>query len=465
MSEEVTFSNPLVQSESKPASVVEESTTPKEAAQQPLFYEDTHFRLRVTPTPPARVLFEIECSPKYAGVLFDEALAAIRHHVSIPGFRKGKAPNEHVLKCYRPAVEQEHKRLLREKGIAFATSQSGYLPLVDISRLKIDIEMGKPGTPPFMRCLCDAMPPSPHIDLETLRTHIKPTARAEVTQTDKDEALHRLQLFHATWKTKEEPAASGDRLRIEALNPDQQKIFKSLHWDVIELNTRTLTVPWAANLLGAKVNEERECFAREQTQFPEDLDLYPSEATSIPVRILEIQEPVLHPADDALAQKAGCKDIAQLLERIQANLETRAFYNLMQQRAAELKIALTEQYPLSIPIALVYAQVELRRPILDAAGLPKKEHEQLSALEPLRARSLLHVVHLLQRWMNDQKINITQEDFLEELKHQQSETNPSELMIHNKMAPETVRRQIIILLTLRLGLYNMLKQLYPGEVE
>lgn len=458
MSEDVT---PLSAFQKNPETTATETAEQASTPVEPLFYESANFRLRVTPTPPGKVLFEIECSPTYADTLFKEAIATVRQHVVIPGFRKGKAPHEHVLKCYESAIQQEWKRLLRTKGLEFATSQSDYVPLVEIELLKVEVEIGKAGSPPFMRCLCEAMPPIPVVDLELLRSKLKPAPVLPVTQEDKDSALHRLRLFYATWQEVDRPAREGDRVYVGALDADKQQMLESMQWNVIHLEPRDLKINWVGSLVGSKIGDEKECFVKDETDPSHDDALYIDGANAVPVKIVKIEEGTLHPLDDALAQKAGCQDVAQLLERIGANLEQHAFFNTAQQRAANIKEALLETYPITIPYALIRSQVELRRPILEAAPLTKTQFEAVSGLEPHRARDFLHMTHLFHRWMRDKNIGISRKDLEEEFSHHQTQTNPLDHYLHNQMSGPVMHQQLLLLATARKGIYQMLIELYP----
>lgn len=451
-----------------PASHADTSSSAEPATEheaQAAFYESADFRLRATPKPHGRVLFEIECSPKYAEKLMEEATAQVRLHVAIPGFRKGKAPLQHVQKSYRPAIEQEWKRLLRDRGLSFAATQSGYTPLLNTRQLQVDIDIGKPDAPPFMRCTCDAMPPIPQIDLNLLQTHVTPASMREVTEEDKEKALKQLQMFHASWHEVDRPVAEGHCIQVEAVDPKQQQILKQLHWNTIHLDPRALEVPWVAALVGAKLNEERQCFPREESESDNTAALYAGGDPAVTVRITRIEEGCPHPLDDKLAEKAGCKDAAQLLERIEQNLQQHAFFDMIQARAADIKSALITHYPFEIPPILIRAQVEMRRPILDALPLSNEQKERVHGVEPLRARDFLHIAYLSHRYLREHNIQIAKEDLEEEFQHQQMNQNPLDRFIHDQMRPEVLRQQLILLVTARKGLYDILEKLYPETLQ
>jgi len=267
-----------------------------------------------------------------AGELDESMDAAYRHlvkRVSIPGFRKGKAPRailvqhigrqslleeayEHLVpELYRQAIESEELQPVARPDVEITQTE----PLVfkAVVPLRPDVKLG---------------------DYHGMK--LEPTPAVKIGKKEVTAALQEFRLGQGTWVPVDRPAKSGDLVTMDVEASVEDKPWLSRKDVVYEMDDDSrFPVPgFASQLQGAEKNQEM-AFS---LTIPEDYpikDLCGKEA-SFKVTISETKERELPELDDELARSAGHDSLADMKKKVAADLkaQTEARRNSEQRQKA-----------------------------------------------------------------------------------------------------------------------------------
>ena len=303
-----------------------------------------------------------------AGELDESMDAAYRHlvkRVSIPGFRKGKAPRailvqhigrqslleeayEHLVpELYRQAIESEELQPVARPDVEITQTE----PLVfkAVVPLRPEVKLG---------------------DYHGMKLESAPAVK--IGKKEVTDALQEFREGQGTWVPVDRPAKSGDLVTMDVEASVEDKPWLSRKDVVYEMdNDSRLPVPgFASQLQGAEKNKEM-AFS---LTIPEDYpikDICGKEA-SFKVTISETKERELPELDDELAKSAGYDSLADMKKKVAADLkvQTEARRNSEQrQKALDALVDISEvSYP------PVFEEEEI-------AGILKEEARRLGFTE------------------------------------------------------------------------------------
>src|SRR5258708_5551673 len=89
---------------------------------QPEAHEFSNNSVHVTvhPKPKCRIELEVEAKPSLVQAAHKKAIRSLAKEVSLPGFRKGKAPDEMILKKYPRDLDKAWQEMIAD--VAFRES-------------------------------------------------------------------------------------------------------------------------------------------------------------------------------------------------------------------------------------------------------------------------------------------------------------------------------------------------------
>ena len=82
-------------------------TTDKEST-----FQNDNIQTNVKKLPGCRILLDVTVSPKAVAAAREKAVAAVRKKISLPGFRKGKAPDSMIRDKYAKSIDKESEDIL-----------------------------------------------------------------------------------------------------------------------------------------------------------------------------------------------------------------------------------------------------------------------------------------------------------------------------------------------------------------
>lgn len=427
--------------------------------QQTEFQNET-LQVAVETLPRSRVMLKITVSPIALEATYRKAIKNVSKEISVPGFRKGKAPEKIILEQYTQYVDKEWRDLVVQTAFTDALRLVNIYPLnsssVDKPRVaKCSREEGAEISITFER-----RPETPQVDGKALR--IKKLAAPPITPEQVKQAIDELQRYHAKWEAVEpRPVKDGDyiTLSIDTLDPQEARVCTDERFHV----EKDQMIGWMYDLiLGQEVNVPFEG----TSQADESQGDAPFTPTRCRFTIQSILQQTLPPIDEALAKQAGCKDVEELEINVKKSLERRVQQQAESAMTHQLVEQLFELYPIDIPKSLLDYEVECRmRAATEAqASLGISEAEiraqkaNLTAAIVAEAERSLKLLFLLDEVMRRPSITVTKDDLVQALNQQRYLTSPVGRFIHGDMTPEEIRQRLLNHLFIEKAMTMLLKE-------
>jgi len=388
--------------------------------------------LNVEEIGPCRKELKIEIPAPAVDAETSRVLGEFGRKASLPGFRKGKVPQNLVQRHFGDDIRREVVERLVPRYFRQAVAEKGIDPL-----LAPEVEMAKVETGTGMTFIA-RVEVRPEIELRNYKDFSLPDPPVEATPDEVKTAIADLRLRHADWKPASRPAATGDRAKSElkpVLGPGDLEgagggeivaeaqtvdieVGSQQIWDEISLAVAGLSVGQGSSFTRKEPRAPRE--EREEGDLRPDAPAEPLAERTFEVRLVELTEPILPALDDAFAAHLGkFTTVAELEADIARRISHAKRDDAMRQRETAMLDQLTERHPIPLPEGVVHREVDellrdyaenlARRGIdLEGAGLDWQrlgEQAKPQAERRVKARLLLDAIS------EQEKIEIGEEEF------------------------------------------------------
>lgn len=379
-------------------------------------FELTDYKINVTKEPGCQVTFNILVSPEATGRFLKKAVKAVNKEVSLPGFRKGKAPDDLIKSHFGKQVEKEWKDIVVQESFVQAIHITGLHPFKkdSVQNVKIVSISKENGTE--INVLFESMPEIPEIDLKTLAldSHgIEP-----VTDTKIQQIIEDIRYQNADWENVEgRGVQEGDFIDVDIEDIDNPGKFlcKDFRLEVAKGKIGT----WLLDLLiGQKPGESKEALSslEEGVANPE------FRPTNCKVTVKAIKASILPPIDDSLAVKVGLKTKEELYEKVKQNLAKQHIDVAHEKNRESLGRIVSEAYQFEVPYSIVTSNAQ-RMISQRAKNLARNSHSDVDVqkLEEMETNTKKEVEALV-RWQfiaqkiaREKNVHVSKQEVLTEL--------------------------------------------------
>lgn len=331
--------------------------------------------------PSCRIELKVKAGPNLVQSARKNAVKAVGKEVLFPGFRKGKAPDEIVIKKYPDEIEKELRNQLADLAYIQTQSLVKIPPLNNNARIVFDVQkVGEEGAE--LTFAFETEPVIPSVDPK--RFEPKPVERAEVGDVQIDEAIRQMRFFFAAWKKIEDrPIQENDYCVIdldtiaEETPEEPQRVFNKVRFEV----SKERMAEWMQKLiLGAKSGDVVEGMseADEKATEKEKKEFTPKK---VRIAILAVEEAALPELDNAFAEKVGARDLEHMRQSVTDMLTRQAEEKVHDVLREQVNDFLIETYPFEMPASLIEAEKEHRqRHVLQNPNF-RRDWEQMSPEE------------------------------------------------------------------------------------
>ncbi len=386
---------------------------------KPKYYENDSFLVAATQEPGCRLTVTVTIKPEKAGKLYKQAIKRVNKEISVPGFRKGKAPEEAVLKSFSFHVDQEWKDMLKVEALKGAFELSKIYPLSKETIEKLKVEKASLEEGALVTFSYEFYPIVPDIDFSTFT--LSPPTKEKISDKRIDEVVAEIQKSHADFEPVEGRAVQeGDYadVSIDAIDQEPNKpIVKDRRFEV----GGSLT-PWLKQmLLGMEVEETREGVT-ELDEKAEERIKKAFRPTKVRIVLHAIKKIVLPPVDEEFAKKMKSESVEEMRKAIRRNLENEAEATAKEQQLSELEQLLLNAIEFDLPASLVEREGEVRlrekiaslREQLSDEEIRQKQTEIEAAVEK-ETNEALRLYFIEMKIEEQGKVSFTQKELNEEL--------------------------------------------------
>jgi len=298
-------------------------------------------KVSTEPVENSQVALNVEMEAVEVDEYLEKAYNRLVGKVSIPGFRKGKAPRvileQHVGKdtLFQEALEclipEAYEKALEEQEIEA------------IGQPKIELTQTEPVV---FKAIVPLRPTVKLGDYKQIRLKSEPV---EISDEDVDAMIEQLRHENAVLSPVDRPVEFGDIVTIAIEGESQGEPFVSRK-DLVYEVSRDSRVPlpgFAEKLEGMKKGEKRSFVL----SYPSDYEMQElaGKEYSFDVTISEVKEKKLPEVDEEFAKSLGREDLASMRERIFTNLKARGEEKArleFEQKVVDTAVELSEvEYP------------------------------------------------------------------------------------------------------------------------
>lgn len=383
-------------------------------------FKSDHVSVMVTRKPGSQIKMDIAVTPEAAKASFAKAIKAVNKEVSVPGFRKGKASEEFILKKYGKQVQDEWRGVVIETAFQEAIRLSNLYPIRSGNAKCTDFKELSKESGAKLTIEFEAAPQVPNIDLSSITLHNTP--RHAVTAADIDQVVENIRNHLAQWTPVTDRAVEeGDYvdLTIEKLDESKEIICQDTRFHV----KSGVMADWMYRLIkGANLHDSIEGVS----------ELGPNESiesfqpTRCQITIESIKTAVLPEVDDDLAKKVGASNVTDLKEKITADLNRRADTDMHEQLRKQVDNILLDRYQFELPHTIIEEEKAARKANttawLQKQGAPEeiveKRLEELDHKLPQEVDHSYRLFFLYHTFAKQHNIVVTREEIAQELTQQ-----------------------------------------------
>jgi trigger factor len=230
----------------------------------------------------------------------DKLAEKLRKEVSIPGFRKGKAPVDIIKSRFGGRLRAESlQNLIQDKMIDIIKEYEPFIygpPVVknldeDKEEVRLEVSLD--------------VPPKINLDFSTIEVEEK-----EEEEINIDNELEKLRDINSELKSVEREVKKGDIVFLDIKKGEE--VIHNYSWEVGDDKL-------SQELLGLTVDKKKEIEAELSENFPiKDIR---GREKSINVNIVEVKEKVKPPLDDEFAKDLGFETLNELKKNLKENIE------------------------------------------------------------------------------------------------------------------------------------------------
>ena len=337
-------------------------------------------KAEITEVAPCRKRIAIEVPPDKVNTTFDEVYRSVQEMAQVRGFRKGHAPRKMLERKFGKDVTKDVRAKLVEESLRDCMKENSLSPLgepdLDLEKLEV-----QPDRPFGFTTEVDVRP---QFDLPPYKGLKLVEKAVPVADADLDVEVDRLRQTFAEQIPVEGAAEKGDVLTAEVLATVGEKEITNEKAATLRTDMTSLFGVDLPNLpeqlVGLKAGDEKAL----SVAFPADdpREDVKGQAAAVTLKVGRVTRPRLPAADDALAGKLGCKDLADLKGRIRTRLESErrqaAREALEKEAIAQLVAAVQFELPAEFLKRLTELNAKRARLRLEYMGANEKLLEEKS---------------------------------------------------------------------------------------
>jgi trigger factor len=427
-------------------------------------FENENISVNVTVRPGCHVKFECTAKAPFVKQAYQEGLNRVRKEVSIPGFRKGKAPDSILVKNYNKAVDGEWKDALLNAAFNQSIVLSSRSPLKAATRsIKSSIKsVTDTSTDAHLEFEFESVPVAPSIDISLI--NFNPIDAKAVTDEDVNEKIDQARLSLAQWEDiTDRVAAADDFVRLDLEEIKDGQAHQDFTNERFQITPKKMS-PWLRELvIGLKVGQSKEGLS----QPDEALDLDEESKKQFKpalfkVTLKAIEKPNTPSLDEEFAKRVGVTTVEEVKNAIRKQLERMYLQEKYEKEIKQLEETLTSIYSFDLPYTLVKKDSDTAvKDHLSKLSPEEIESKRVSIEENAKKSAIKHLTlyYLMCQFNDDNKIRVTNDDLNREVSKLLQQFPQEMLPQIAKSLNDEFYTAVLFEVTVRKGLEHLLKKI------
>jgi trigger factor len=366
--------------------------------------------------PSCIVELAVTASPSLISKAKEMAYKVVGKHVSVPGFRKGKAPKNLLDAKFPERIDEQLRKSLADLAFQEAERLCNIPPLSRETRISFDMKSLSPEAASLSFSF-ETAPELPDIDPATIT--LSPVPPEVVDEAKVDETILQIRRFFATFKpVTERPAQEGDAVRVSVEIIENDPPVKALEGARFEVSKEHMA-DWMRELvIGMSTGEAREGISTPDADATEEQKKEAAEPKKVRLTLDAIEEIVLPEVSDELAGQLGAKDVSDMRTKLFSLLTKRAEDEAASAEREAVTEQLLSQSSFDLPQSVVERELRYRLeqlshdPSFQKSFAAMDEAARQAEIEGLRQQGerAVRLFYLSQKIVDDNKIEIDPSD-------------------------------------------------------
>lgn len=410
-----------------------------------------NIKVAMTRKPGCQIKLDMHVSPAGTKAAYSKAVKAINKEASIPGFRKGKAPESMIVQKFENFITKEWHDILINTAFQEFLEKTRLFPFASSQKSVKKVEMKNADKDSGSQILIEyeARPEVPEIEFSSI--HLKPVKKGDVTPEEIEETIHQVQLKLAKWEEiTDRPIQEGDfvDLDIEALESPPRTVCTDMRFEVAQGRMGS----WMRQLLiGRTANETVEGMSEKEDNLLKGEEGAHFKSTLCRITIRGVKTAQLPDLNDELAQKIGLKTMDELRPKVEQDLHKRAEEEVQDQLRAQVEDSLLELYKFDIPSSLIDKQRKemIRSRVHEHHGHQHSKEDMQKLTQEIEASvdqeldRAYRLYFLTNQFAEQRQIRVFENELMNEMMKQLT-LPPGQGIIDNGMSPEDVRSKLYV---------------------
>lgn len=329
----------------------------QQAASESQTWQNEKVRFTLHQKPACIIDFDIEALEPLVKGAHKKAVRNIAKEVTMPGFRKGKAPDEMIIKNYPKELDKEWQQEIANACFQ-ECSQLSKVPLLHRDAKVTYAMKSHSPTGALLTLSVETEPKVPRVDPKQLQ--LKPVKRPDVNEQKVQETIRQTQLFFANWQhVHDRPVQEGDFVLLDVdviEDHPPTPLFTHTRFEVAEKSM----AKWMRDLVFGKKTGD----SMEGTSVPDEdaskEDKEELKPKKVRVTIKSIDVATLPDLTDAFAQKLGADSLDDMKTKITDLLNKQADAHVQEAKREQVNAFLLDQYPFDLPATLIEKETQFR---------------------------------------------------------------------------------------------------------
>lgn len=329
----------------------------EQTASEPQVLQNENVRFTIHHKPACVVEFDIEAFGPIVKNAHKKAVRAIAKEVTLPGFRKGKAPEEMIIKNFTKEVDKEWQQQIANICLDECQKLAKVPVLHRDAKVTYSLKSHS-SNGALLTISLETEPKVPRVDVKQLQ--LKPVKRPDVNEDKVNETIRQIQLFFASWQhVHDRPVQEGDFVLLDVdvieVHPPTP-LFSHTRFEVTEKSM----AKWMRELvIGKKTSDSMEgtSVPDEDASKEDKEELKPKK---VRVTIKSIDTATLPELTDEFVQKLGASSIEDMRTKITDLLNKQADAHVLEAQREQVNEFLLTQYPFDLPATLIEKETQFR---------------------------------------------------------------------------------------------------------
>ena len=376
-------------------------------------------KVKIEKKPRCIIELEIETSLEIVKEARKYALKELKKEISVPGFRKGKAPDEMILKKYPKDFKEKLEKKIADLAFVEATKMESLPILSRESKIIYKLESYSLEEGAKIHYTYETEPEVPAIDPKAFE--IKPNKKPSVTEKEVNEAIRQIRFFHAKWEDVDRPIEEGDYIIIDLDSLEKeppQRVFSDTRFEISDKGV----ADWMKKLvIGAKAGDTLEGISEPDDDASEE-EKQQFQPKKVSITIKKNEKATLPELDDEFAKKVGSQTVKEMKESIKNLLIRQAETRHNEENRKKVNKFLLKTYNFEIPDSLIKTEIEYRKNMYLKNPEFKKKYDKMTKKEKKdfeedlfkSSEAAIRIFFISKKIISDFKIKISDDEIKEE---------------------------------------------------